>query len=128
MTQVAIQSCPHCGAENPADSTFCSACGKSLPLAGSAGPRVLGKADYASTAAGQKLQGDELLKTAKKASGALLAVSVIATLVAVFIVVMFQNLPAGRVPADGASVIIGIQIGVAAIFWGLWLWSRSQPL
>jgi hypothetical protein len=125
MPQVATQPCPHCGTPNPVGSTFCARCGKALPAAAtSGGPRVLGKDDIAATAAGQKLQGDELHKQAKKASGALLAVAIIGTAAPVITYMIVKNSRGMELN----SVVFGIMVAVAAIFWGLWVWSRSQPL
>ncbi|HEY7118619.1 MAG TPA: zinc ribbon domain-containing protein [Tepidisphaeraceae bacterium] len=130
MTQVTMQSCPHCGAQNPWGSTFCSSCGKALPTGMPSGPRVVGAKDFATTAAGQKLQGDELRKTAKKAAGALLAVAILQTLGVGLLFVLLQNLPGARRGAlpQAAQILIGAQVGVAVIFWGLWFWARVSPL
>lgn len=130
MTQAAITACPHCGAPNPFGSTFCSSCGKALPTGLPTTPRVLGAKEVATTAAGQKLQVDELHKTAKKAAGALLAVAIIQTLGVGLVVMILKNLPpgaAGSIPGM-AKVLIAAQIGVAVIFWGLWFWARVNPL
>ena len=130
MPQVTMQSCPHCGAGNQTGSEFCASCGKALPLAMPSGPRVLGAKDLASTAAGQKLQGDELHKTAKKATGALLAVAILQTAGVGLLIFLLQNLPGasrGSLP-QAAQILIGAQIGVAVIFWGLWFWARVSPL
>jgi hypothetical protein len=91
-------------------------------------PRVLGDKDVATTAAGQKLQGDELQKTAKKAAGALLAVAIIMTVMGGVFFMIFQNVPAAARAAGNANLVIGIQFALAAIFWGLWVWARSSPL
>jgi len=126
MTQAATLPCPHCGVGNIAGSTFCGTCGKALPAAMPSGPRVLGKGDFATTAAGQKLQGDELIKTAKKASGALLAVAIIQTIIPFLFYMLAQNTRRGAATFD--LLAIAILMGVAALFWGLWIWSRFQPL
>jgi hypothetical protein len=125
MTPVATSACPHCGAGNTAGSTFCAACGKALPVA-SSGPRVLGKSDFATTAAGQKLQGDELVKLSKKASTALLVVAIIQTVAPFIFYMIAQNMRRGGASFD--MLVIGIMFGIAALFWGLWAWSRFQPL
>ena len=67
MTQV--NTCPHCGAANPAGAAFCESCGKALPSGVASTPRVVGGDAIASTAAGQQLQGEQLQKQAKRASG-----------------------------------------------------------
>ena len=125
MTQITTQPCPHCGQPNPIGSTFCSSCGKALPMGMPTGPRVLGAGDLASTAAGQKLQGDELHKQSKKASGALLAVAIIQTIASGIALAVIQG--AGRAVAI-PPIFYVVTFGIAALFWGLWFWSRSQPL
>src|SRR5687768_8999316 len=86
-----MMACPHCGAGNPVGSAFCQSCGKALPTGYSAGPRVVGAGEFAGTAAGQKLQSDELRKQSKKASGALLAVAIIQTVATAIIFAIVQS-------------------------------------
>lgn len=97
-----------------------------------AGPRVLGAKDVAATAAGQKLQGDELQKTAKKAKGALLAVAILQTLGIGLVFFLLNNANSRGVSLSALpgmmQVLIAVQAGVAAIFWGLWFWARVSPL
>ena len=138
MTMAPGVTCPHCGATNPAGMQFCASCGKALPAAFSTGPRVVGAAEYAGTAAGQELQLDELHKQAKRASGALLALAIILTIVAGLIFFLVRKLAGGggggmnprnaqvaQMLNDGTAIVLGI---VAAVFWGLYFWSRVQPL
>ena len=129
MTMAPSVSCPHCGATNPAGMQFCASCGKALPAPLPSGPRVVGSAEYAGTAAGQQLQLDQLHKQAKRASGALLVVAIITTVVAGIVFAVSQagggNPQMAQVINPGAAVIMLI---VAAVFWGLYIWSRSQPL
>lgn len=132
LTQPPMVACPHCGAANPSGSTFCSSCGKALPVGMPTGPRVLGAKDVAMTGAGQKLQGDELQKTSKKAKGALLAVAILQTLGIGLLFFVLKNagsqgVSLGALPAM-AQVLIAAQVGVAGIFWGLWFWARVNPL
>jgi uncharacterized Zn finger protein (UPF0148 family) len=127
MNSATGTACPHCGSPNPAGSTFCGSCGKALPTAASSGgPRIVAGAQFASTAAGQKLQSDELHKQAKRAAGALLAVAIIQT--------AFGALVVGVLEASGspaaAKVVPTLAVtvfGVAAIFWGLYFWARRSP-
>jgi hypothetical protein len=126
MTQIATMQCPHCGAANPVGSQFCQSCGKALPSMAQGGPRIVGSAGFATTSAGQKLQADELHKTAKKASGALLAVAIIQTIVCgVLLAIAGAN---GRIDVMFANAIFIGMGAIAVIFWGLWGWSRRQPL
>jgi len=118
-------TCPHCGALTPAGA-FCQACGKALPSAVPTGPRVVSGEQLASTTAGQKLQSDELQKTAKRARGALLAVAIISTLGIGVVYAILKNLA----KASDAAILAALsaQIIIAVIFWGLYVWSRHQPL
>jgi hypothetical protein len=110
---------------------FCESCGKALPAAVQAGPRVVAGDAVATTAAGQQLQADQLHKQSKRARGALLAVAIIMTVVgALFFLILSQSSNAGANNPlagmnQGAAVILLI---LAAVFWGLYIWSRSQPL
>jgi len=127
VASVAV-ACPHCGAQDASggQSQFCASCGKALPSALPTGPRVVSGSAFASTSAGQKLQADELNKTARKAHGALLAVAIIQTIVTGVLVMVansFHNLDRFiRTPAFIALAVI------AALFWGLWVWALRQPL
>lgn len=118
--------CPHCGAVNTAGGQFCQSCGKALPSATASGPRIVSGATLASTSAGQKLQSDELVKTAKKARGALLAAAIIATAWTVLLYFLVKAMSNGRAQLPLMAMVV--QGGVAAVFWGLWGWSMRQPL
>src|ERR1700677_1906075 len=117
--------CPHCGSSNSPGVSFCAACGKALPNLNSSGPLIVSGDQFASTASGQKLQADELHKQARKASGALLAVAIIQSLFLAFIFFML-------IKAQGSAHMLVppalVELGViAAIFWGLYFWSRKSP-
>src|SRR5438128_2191853 len=114
MTAIA---CPHCSAPNVAGSTFCEACGKALPAAAGSGPRLVTGSTFASTGAGQKLQGDELHKQLRRASGALLAVAIIQTLAGLLMVGVLQAAPPGRTKVDPTTLYV-VLFGVAILFWG----------
>ncbi len=119
-------SCPHCSAANVAGSQFCESCGKALPSVFSGGPRVVDGSGFASTAAGQKLQSDELSKQARKASGALLTVAIIQTVMCgIVVMIANSNKRLDFLMQNGA--FLGIA-GAAGIFWGLYFWARRQPL
>lgn len=119
-------SCPHCGANNVAGAQFCESCGKALPSAVPSGPRVVSAESMPTTAIGGRLVSDELTKTQKKASGALLAVAILQTLVGpLLLVVITRN---ARPPVELGPVVWVVQFGVAALFWALWFWSRKSPL
>ncbi len=126
MTAVISIPCPHCGQMNEAGGQFCNACGKALPSANPMAPRIVGAKEFASTSAGQKLQGDQLHATAKKASGALLAVAIIQSIVpALLLSIVASNTRGPKPDMLIPAIIVG---AVAAVFWGLYLWSRRQPL
>jgi hypothetical protein len=117
--------CPHCGASNPGGGAFCESCGKALPTLSPSGPRIVAGNQFATTTVGQELQADALHKKAKKAAGALLAVAIIQTVVTGILVAVVYNT---RARAEiNYAVVVGMAI-VAIVFWGLWLWSRKQPL
>lgn len=125
MTAIA---CPHCSAPNTAGVAFCAACGKALPSVNAAGPRIVTSGAMASTAAGVKLQADELHKQAKKASGALLAVAIIQTLVGGFLfLVLYGSGRMSRLPLN-PWLTFGPVLAVGVVFWALYVWSRSNPL
>ena len=126
MTQVVQVACPHCGAANPSTGAFCEACGKALPSAAPASPRVMTSADgFAATGAGRNLQSEELHKQAKKAAGALLAVAIIqAAFGALFVFALMPR----EVPAETRNIILVSVFGIAAVFFALYFWARKQPL
>jgi hypothetical protein len=126
MTNVTTQPCPHCAVANPFGSAFCESCGKALPQGTSQGPRIITRTEFAGTAAGQRLQGDELQKQARKASGALLAVAIIQTVVCAILIALASS--RGRIDVFLRSPIFMALAVIAAIFWGLYIWARKQPL
>lgn len=119
--------CPHCGATNPTGSSFCGKCGKAVP-SGSGGPRIVEGKNLASSGVGKHLQSEELHKKAKKASVALLVVAILSTLATallLFVTGELRKVPDGEVLAN---VLITSQAIVAVAYWGLWYWSRTNPL
>jgi hypothetical protein len=112
---------------------FCQSCGKALPAAEQAGPRVIGTNEFASTASGQRLQIGELERQVKKASGALLTVAIIQTVVGLLALGLEQAV-ANRVrPATEAAqnlllILTLAAFVVAAAFFCLYSWSQTQPL
>jgi hypothetical protein len=125
MTTSAAIACPHCAADNTADSHFCQSCGLALPETNPTGPRIIGDADFASNPAGVALQQDELAKQIKKATNALLIVAVIQTGFGFLIYFLLQrSVQAGKV---NGSVLLGTLFGVAALFWVLYFWAKQNP-
>ena len=125
---MALIACPHCAAANESGSVFCQACGKALPGADPSMPRVVSGSALAGTSAGVKLQGDELRKEASKAANALLVVAVLQTIGAAVVFVMFYNLGARTMARFNLTAIYMPVFGLAALFWGLYLWARVNPL
>jgi peptidoglycan/LPS O-acetylase OafA/YrhL len=131
MTQLDVQPCPHCGADNPIGSTFCARCGKALPAAAGSGPRVVTAGTAGASSAGRQLLSDELRKKLNKASGALLAVAIIQAVLGPVMLFMMKEQAQKQA---GPGQVIEIQpiayvmvFGIAGAFFGLWAWSRVQP-
>jgi hypothetical protein len=123
--------CPHCGVERSDQSAFCESCGKALPSALPSGPRIVGDNDIAQTTAGRNLQTEDLHKQIKKAVNALLAVAIIQTVVGLLVFGASQITNSHVIsPASQNILSIGtiICLTLAAVFWGLYSWSQSQPL
>jgi hypothetical protein len=89
-------------------------------------PRIVDSTTFATTVAGQQLQTDEFTKVTKKASTALLWVAVIQSVVGGILLGVFAA--NGRIDRLLANPLSMAVVVVAAIFWGLYVWSRRQPL
>lgn len=112
-------TCPHCAAPNAEESQFCQACGKALPEPESAGPWVVGETVLAKTAPGRKLQADDLLRKARRASGLLLVIAVL------------QGTYAGVIYAtatEQAAVVVWGLAGLSFVNVCLCLWASGSPL
>ena len=120
--------CPHCNSQNPAGGQFCESCGKALPMLNPTGPRIISKTEFATTSAGQKLQGDELQKTAKKASGALMTAGVIQCALGAIAFFSTRNSPRSNLAQGPILFLLITLFGLGAIFIGLAVWARKQPL
>jgi hypothetical protein len=128
MTMGSIK-CPHCGAANEGQGSFCESCGMALPTV-SSGPRVVNVATgIAQTSVGMGLQTGELDKQAKSASGALLAVAIIQMIVGAVVLLVVKNLPSVNAAARDRMQLIGIATFViSSLYWGLYFWAKYQPL
>ena len=113
-------ACPHCTAANPPDARFCESCGKALPASVAAQPRIVEDSQVASTTAGKALQAATLEKHSRRASSVLLVVAILQALFGAFVLPprMFETHP----------VVFATVFGIAAIFFGLFLWARRNPL
>jgi hypothetical protein len=96
-----------------------------MPQAYPSGPRVVTADALPQTAIGHRVVSDELVKQQKKASTALLVVGILqVTCGAIALAAISKAAPAGTV----SPMIFVAQFGVAAIFFGLYFWSRKSPL
>lgn len=126
MTTASTVTCPHCGAANAPTAAFCEACGKALPNLTATGPRVVSADALPQSAVAHRLVSDELVKTQKKATNALLIVAVIQTLVGPLLLLVLSNSQRGQNQITG--IVWVMQFGVAAIFWALWAWSLKSTV
>jgi len=122
-------ACPHCGVANQLGASFCESCGLALPSPTPTRPRVVGKNDFASTREGMRLQVDELHQLARRAGNAMLTIAVCTAGFAVILGMIIMNART-RPGLELASLktqtaVMGI---LAAIFFGLYMWSRKDPL
>jgi hypothetical protein len=133
MTNVyATLPCPHCGAANPAGSTFCESCGKALPSATPTGPRIITGDVLPSSAAGQKLVGDQLSKQTRRAAYTLLIVGIILAVLGAILAVAVATSPdvtsAMGAAGQDPKLLMAIHFGLAVIFLGLFVWALRSPL
>jgi hypothetical protein len=120
-------TCPHCGASNVAGGKFCESCGKALPDLMPSGPRIVSADALPQTAVGHAMVREELVKTQKKASTALLAVAILQCIGAGIVYLIFQNAPRAQRPPN-LELIMAIQGALVLIFFALWAWSLKSPL
>jgi hypothetical protein len=125
MTMSPVQ-CPHCQAENEDGAAFCSECGKALPGATPTTPTVVTGDQVASTEVGQSIQAEQLQKQARGASAALIVVGVLMVAGAAFLYARFSG-EAG-VDAGALRTLLITNLVLAAIYVGLGLWARRNPL
>ncbi|MEM1211635.1 MAG: zinc ribbon domain-containing protein [Planctomycetota bacterium] len=112
--------CPHCDAFVQSRDTFCTECGKAVGTSSFSGPTLTDDKSLGRSSVGKELQSDAMLKKAKSASGALLAVAIL-QLVALAVL-------AGLLPAGPDKNLVLVVVGaISAVYWGLWWWSRSSP-
>jgi hypothetical protein len=118
-------TCPHCSAINCASLQFCEPCGMALPQP-NFGPRIVDDSSFASTTAGQILQSEDLHKQAKRAASALLTVAIIQT-VSTGLGILITSSNRRALPVAQNPILLGMAV-IAVVFWGLYIWSRFQPL
>ncbi len=128
MTDPATVTCPHCSAAAVAGAAFCSHCGLALPSAVPTGPRVVdARGATAATAAGRKLQGDELLATAKRAARSLLSVGIVNLAFAALNVYTMGQFPRLQ-HSPYFLALTGSQAVGGGIYIGLYFWANVHPL
>jgi hypothetical protein len=130
MPSSTMTVCPHCSAGNPAEATFCGSCGKALPTLHASGPQLVMGDMPASSGAGNKLLGDELARTTKKAATALMWVAILQTIfgpIALMAAKAKMERESGMV-FELQPIAYVIIFSVAAAFWGLFFWARKSPL
>lgn len=115
---LALLPCIHCGVGNTTGAAFCQTCGKALPLETS--PRIIEGGSFAESGVGQTMQLELLAKQASGAWKALLAVAIIQTLAAIVLSALLIE--------ELGMIVPLITGGIAATFWALFLWARSNPL
>ncbi len=120
-----MSACPHCQVGVTEQALFCDQCGKAVRVEPGFPRFVDSTREFATSAAGQALQAAELLKQAKAAFGALLAVAVLLGMGALLFWAVGQS---GTVPAtDDLRATVLITGTLAALFFGLAFWARKQP-
>jgi hypothetical protein len=126
MTNSSI-TCPHCGAANVAGANFCESCGKALPSAAPAGPRVVTGDVLPYSAAGQDLLAVELQKQTRRAAITLLVIGILGLVAGAIFFIIGMRVAAPNAAIDpritGATFCI-----MGLIFLGLYFWARSSPL
>ncbi len=115
--------CPHCEAENIVGAAFCEQCGKALPSASPAGPRVVSGEEMATTAVGQEVQANQLHKTAVRGSTALIAIAILHAIGGVLFYFQLQE----DAPAE-ANTALTLNLVLGVIYLGLGIWARHSPL
>lgn len=121
-------ACPHCSTANDPDSRFCESCGKALPDPRSAEPRVVNGSEIAASRTGQAVQSEALDAQARKAAGALLAVAILQAIFGAILLFTARGAALGDPDLEVDAFVIGSVCAVAALFFGLYLWARRNPL
>lgn len=122
--------CPHCQATVADTALYCDQCGNAVRVEPGFPRFVDGGKQFATSAAGQTLQAEQLLTQAKSAFGALLAVGLLTILCGGILFAAADSLnPAQSQIEPGASRAILLITGVlGSIFIACAFWARKQPL
>jgi hypothetical protein len=91
-------------------------------------PRVVEGADLAASAGGRQLQSTELHRKARSASGALLAVAILSTIGLGLVFYLLRDALDDPAIRQTALIMLISQAVIAVAYWGLWIWSWSNPL
>lgn len=129
MSQAA---CPHCGAMNEVGTEFCAFCGKAMPQAAGAGPRVMKGGALASSRAGQELQSDDLMKKMKSARRILLTLGILQVVLGLIVLGIGLSGAANSATnnpnaGSGLTLVGGIVAGIGLVFLGLAAWATTAP-
>lgn len=93
------------------------------------GPRVVSADALPQTAVGHRMVSDELLKTQKKAAGALLVVGIIQFISAGLLYAVIGNASkSAAIDPAQLKIVVGIVSAVGLIYIGLFFWARKSPL
>jgi hypothetical protein len=120
-----MSDCPHCQAFNEFHGAFCASCGKALPSPTRTAPRIIQGADLAASALGQELQGEDLIKTARKSVIALTIIGVVQFITAA---VVFGVARSAGAPTQSLTLAVGVIAGIGVVFLSLACWARFNPL
>ncbi len=118
-------TCPHCQASNEHSGAFCTTCGKAMPSAAPAGPRVLGTHDLAASQAGRSLQIDQLTRHIRTGYRTLLAVGILQLLMGAVILALASAAPPD---VQGLGLVAAFVAGIGVVFLGLAFWAKKSPL
>lgn len=118
-------ACPHCSATQERPGSFCTSCGKALPAATPAGPKVVPASDIAASSAGRSLQADQLARQLRTGWVTLLVIGILQLVGAVAVAGVSRLIPESARAYLFMSVMLG---GVGAIFVAMSFWAKRDPL
>ena len=119
--------CVHCGAFNEVGAQFCESCGKVIAVEGGGGPRILSEDEIATSDSGKEVHGDLAFTKARSAARSILVIAVLQTLGVFLFFGLAQSDELGPEEKEGLMFVVYVLTFIAAVFWGIWYWSRSNP-
>ncbi|MFP4053609.1 MAG: zinc ribbon domain-containing protein [Phycisphaerae bacterium] len=117
--------CPHCDAPNEDQAAFCASCGKALPTGSDQGPRLVSSSEMADTSVGRQMQMQQLFKTARRSSIALIAVGV---LTGIFTLILMASGDRMGIPSSALRMLLVTNGVLTVIYISLGIWARRNPL